>query len=336
MRITHQMINRNYIKRMNNNYEGLVKSNDKLTSQRKLNKGYENVSDAGKALRVRRLIANNERAQTTIRDVKGRAAAAEDALRTSTERLTNVKDRLVEAMNGTVSEADRKLIANELAEYQNEVLALMNTQFSDKYVFAAAGNNSGGAPFTVGTSGELLFNGQAVDAMTDLGGRPALGGNPIAFNERNYVDIGFGFKLTNGNVEASTAFLDTYSGVESFGYGKDANGVPKNLFSLLGDMVNNLNANNKDGLNKDLGSIDDSMDYLLRSITSVGARGVTLDNALENLQNEYINLQEAQGKLESVDFTEETIYNKNYELSWNVTLQLGSKILPRSIFDFIS
>ena len=339
MRITQNMVTRNYIKRMNNNYGNLTKSNDKIASQRSFNKGYENVSDAGKTLRVRRLLADNERYQTTVRDVQGRVTAAEDSMRTLTDRLTMVKDRVVEANNGTLTDKDRDLIAQELSALQEETMALMNTSFSDKYVFAAAGNSGGQPPFSTDATGALLYQGQKVDDMyLDAGtGKVSLGGNEIKYNARNYVDIGFGYKLgPDGKVDPNTAFQDTFSGVECFGYGKDpSTGVPLNAYSLLSDMVTSLKANDLDRLGEDLNAITDSMTFMLRSITEVGARGVTLQNTQGNLENEYVVLIDTQNKLEGLDISEEIIYNKEYELSWNVTLQLGSKTLPTSIFDFL-
>ena len=175
-------------------------------------------------------------------------------------------------------------------------------------------------------------------AYLDAGtGKVSLGGSEIKYNARNYVDIGFGYKLgPDGKVDPNTAFQDTFSGVECFGYGKDpATGVPLNAYSLLSDMVTSLKANDLGRLGEDLDAITDSMTFMLRSITEVGARGVTLQNTQGNLENEYVVLVDTQNKLEGLDISEEIIYNKEYELSWNVTLQLGSKTLPTSIFDFL-
>lgn len=336
MRITHNMLSRNYLNRMNSNLTNLTKSNEKMSSGRKYNKGYENVTDAGKALRIRKLIADDERYLATIRDVSGRAAMAEDSLRSINSLLIRVEGRVVEGLNGTMSPEDREKIATEIEKVQEEVFMIMNSDYSGKYIFNAAGNKSGTQPFTV-MNGELQYNGTHVDSMTKTSSGQIVDseGNPIPYNEPNYVDIGFGYKIVDGKVDPNTAFRDTFSGVESFGYGITADGRPINAYNLLGDMVKNLRNDNMEGLGKDLNAIADSMEFLLTSITEVGSRTVTLEDTASRLENEYINLAETQNELEGIDLSNEIIYNKDYEMSWMVTLQLGSKILPQTIFDFI-
>ncbi|MDL2252739.1 hypothetical protein LJC49_01520 [Ruminococcaceae bacterium OttesenSCG-928-I18] len=335
MRVTHQMLSRNYIKRMNTNLNNLTHSNEKLSSQRKFNKGYENVSDAGKALRLRKLTVDNTRYQTTIRDVKGRAEAAEDNIRTVNSLMIRTEELVVQGLNGTMSESDRDKIAIELEKMQEEVLQVMNNTYNGNHIFAAAGSDAPGkAPFAV-VGGQLTYNGTPVDEMAKVNGVITHGGNEIQFNTPNYVDIGFGYKDKNGYVDPDTAFKDTYSGVECFGYGKNEDDIPINAWSLLGDMVNSLRGGNLDRLGQDLDAISGSMEFMLTSITEIGARTVTLDNTAARLENEYENLADALKNVESIDVAEEIIYNKDYEMSWLITLQLGSKILPQTIFDFI-
>lgn len=347
MRITNQMLSRNYLSRMNSNLRNLTSSNEKMASGRKFNNGYENVRDAGKALNIRTLIAGNERYQTTIRDVSGRAAAAEDGIRGTIEILRRSKDRVIEALNGTMAPEDREKIATELSRMQDEVFQIMNSQFSGKFLYAAAGNKEGTAPFTQADNGRLVYNGTMVDSMfknyetgnpqhyvPDVNG--VLVPQDIPFNKKNFVDIGAGFRiLPDGNVDPNTAHLDTYSGVECFGYGVNEDGVPNNVYSLLGRMVDTLNNNDMTGLEKTLNAVDDSLEFLLTTVTEVGTRATILDDASARLGNEYENLLSTQNKLEFIDLSQEIIHNKNYEMSWMVTLQLGSKILPQSIFDFI-
>ncbi|MDL2327151.1 hypothetical protein LJC64_00615 [Ruminococcaceae bacterium OttesenSCG-928-A11] len=343
MRITHNMLTRTYLKRMDTALNNLTKSNDKMTSGRAFNKSYENVSDAGRALKVRKLIADNERQLTTIRDAEGRANAAEDGLRAVNSLLIRAEDLVVEGLNGTMSETDRQKIGTELEKMRDEVFQIMNNKFSDKYLYNAAGNADGSAPFDKDAAGNLTYNGYNVAELrkNQLTGtiQHSEGGTfkDIDWNTSNYVDIGYGYTLDDGTgrINANTAFLDTFSGVDCFGVGTNADGVPINAYSLLDSMVSNLNSNNMEALGKDLDAIADSMEYLLTSITTVGARVTTLEDTGGRLEAELIGLQETQGELESVDLAHEIIYNKTFEQSWMVTLQLGSKILPTSIFDFL-
>lgn len=342
MRITHQQLSRNYLSRMNNNLSNLTKSNERMASQRAFMKGYENVSDAGRALKIRRMISDNQRYSETIRESEGRASAAEDSLRTVNSLLTRVTDRAVQGLNGTMSQSDRDKIGIELEKVQEEIMQLMNTNFSGKHIFAAAGNADGSPPFTKDAAGNLLFNGTVVDNVEKdpATGRPSImnGGvlQEIPFNEKNFVDIGFGFAIgADGRVDPDSGFQDSFSGIESFGYGRNAEGVPLNAHSLVGKMVNDLRTSNISELGKDLNAVSESMDFLLTTITEIGSRGVMLQDTQAILDTEFENLAATQGSLEGIDLSREAIMNKDYEMSWMVTLQLGSKILPQTIFDFI-
>lgn len=337
MRITHQMLNRNYINRMHTNLKSLTRSNQRLASQRAFNKGYENVPDAGRALQLRKLVFNNERYQTTIRDAQGRAAAAEDGIRTINSLMSIASDKMVEALNGHLSESDRDKIATELEKLQEEMFQVMNSKFSGNYLYGAAGNSDGSAPFTL-ENGVLHYNGTEVDSITR---DPATGqlvdgsGQPVPYNTDNYVDIGFGYTLqADGTVDPNTAFKDTYSGLSCFGFGVQ-DGVPVNAYNLFGSMVENLRNNDVDAMAKDLDAIPTTMDFLLTSVTEVGARGVTLENTMASLEGEYEILAEMQNKIEGIDLGEEAMINKMSEMSWLVTLQLSSRILPTTLFDFL-
>lgn len=345
MRITHNMLTRNYLKRMDTNLNQLTRSNDKMSSGRAYNKGFEDVSAAGKALKNRKLIAVTERQLTSIRDAEGRAAAAEDGLRAVNSLLIRAEDRLVEGLNGTMSETDRAKIADEMERMRDEAFQIMNNQFSEKYLYGATGNATGTQPFTQDPDGSLRYNGYLVDGLEK---NPLTGEiseydkttntySPIKWNGTNYIDIGYGYNLmADGTVDPNSGFKDSYSGVESFGFGRNADGTAKNAYSLLNDITKNLRLNNVEGLEKNLNALSDSMEFLLTSITEVGARGVTLQDTGSRLEAELIGLQEASNDLEGIDLSHEIIYNKTFERSWMVTLQQGSKILPQSIFDFLN
>ena len=342
MRITHSMMTRNYMSSVNKNLKNLTNSNDRLSSQRAFNKASEDVSGAARALRVRRLLRENEQAVTTIKDLYATYEAAEDSLMAINNIVGTITEDLVRGMSGTMDVQDREKLAREVENLQEHVLQTMNAKFSDKFLFGASGNADGSAPFTVGADGALSYNGQAVDAMgADASGKPlvAPGGAPIAFNKPNYVDIGLGFELTGTGMDASadprTAVVNNFSGVEAFGFGVDADGNPKNVYSLLGKVAADLRVGNSSTLSTDLDAVKAMHSALLTQVTDMGNRSDFIEQTSARLENDILNLQEVQNRVEAVPLEQEMMYNKDFEMSWMVTLQLGSKILPPSIFNFL-
>ncbi|MEG0615990.1 MAG: hypothetical protein RR508_00340 [Oscillospiraceae bacterium] len=342
MRITHNMLTSNYLSSVNKNLKNLSGSNDRLGSQRAFNKASENVAGADKALRVRRLLTDNEAAVTTMADLDARYEAAENSMRAINDIVGTVTDDLMRGMNGTMDVGDRDKLAREIENLQGHVLQTMNAKYSDKYMFASSGNKDGSAPFTVDGAGALSYNGTPVDSMTQLNGKPMMpdGVTPIPYNKRNYVDVGLGFELSGTGMDAAadprTAMPSTFSGVETFGYGKDENGLPKNAYSLLGKISKDLREGNTAKLSMDLDAVKSMQSDLLVQVTDVGNLCNFNEQTTGRMKSDILNLQEVQNAVEAVPLEKEMMANKDFEMSWMITLQLGSKILPQSIFNFLN
>lgn len=343
MRITHNMMTRNYMSNLNKNLRNLTQSNDKLSSQRSFNKSWENVSGANRALRVREMLQDNDRYTANLQDITGTYTAAEDSMRAVSDVLANVGNKLLHASNGSLSNQDREQIAKEIENLQNEVFQITNMEYNNKHVFSAAGSATGGAPFTYDPNGKLLFNGTPVDDMqVNADGQPMKpdGSGPIDFNKHNYIDVGLGLKMQDDGkggteLDTRTALRSTFSGVEVFGFGTEANGMPNNLVSLLGKISNDMKTGNSDTLMEDFDHLRLQQNKLLMNVTDVGNLSSYSEQLTDRIRNDTLNLQTMQNNVEAVPLSEEIMYNKDFEMAWMVTLQLGSKILPPSIFDFM-
>ena len=351
MRITHSSITRNYLRRLNTNMSNLSKSNERMSSQCKFNSASENVADANKAMRVRLQLANNADSQNNVRDAEGKLSVVEDNLQAINKITQDVIGRTVQGMNGTMSAEENEKIAREIKNLQDEVLQISNTRYGDQYIFGAAGNADGSAPYSVDAGGDLMFNGTKVDSM-----RSGTGANagkivtmvpdpanpllqiekPIPYNGKNYLDIGLGITIdANGNLDPKTAVEYSVSGVELLGFGLTDKGTPNNLYGLLGEIAQNLTNGNTDALGDNLKEVSKQADKLLMGLSDIGTRMSFIEETGERLENNTFSLQKIQNDLEAVPIQEESIYNKDFEMSWMVTLQMGAKIIPPSIFDFM-
>ncbi len=504
MRISNRNLIMNQLRNMNTTLANFTNSNNRMTSGRKFDHAYENVADATRAMRLRKSIRDKEFYITNIRDARGRLNSAEDAIQTTVNILRSVTDRVEEALNGTVPEEDRKKIATEISNLQEEVLALMNTTYTDHPVFSGSGyDKKNVAPFqtqgnklfyhgmnvdqlvydkktgtyrkpiyeyvdkqvtdengklvyekykgtdvpvyepenpvklevigynqmpaqATGKDGALLYynngkDGAAGDPVTDINVTPpndesgvtgkivyadgteadkadmtnntkdnpddpkyqlALGADgkllywPVAkkdgtlyktgdtidpdnaykpvykqeqkikdhedmdYTSQNYLDIGIGhtFKQNQDgtfSINPETVHQFTYSGIEVFGAGRTDDGMANNVYTFLGEIVDSMNDNDMDRLGKQLNHIKDVRENLLTSITEIGVRSNFLDNMEDIHKNDLLNFQTRQKDVEAVDLPQEAMNNKNHEMAWMVTLQMGSKVLPSSLFDFL-
>jgi len=321
MRITQKNLTRAYLSGLNRNISQLSKSNERLSSGKRINKVSDNVTDAQKALKVRNQLRNNEQFVRNIQSIQNEISAQESSAMQMNEILIDVKELLVKAGSGINSDSDKLIIANEISQLNKSILQLVNVKTSDRYTFSGLNNE---APIQVDASGNVLFNGVNVDDIleTDLD------------NDSIFIDIGIGLKFDTQVDQSSVVQLNT-SAIHLLGYGKNGNGTPNNLVSLLNKVVSDLKVGDVSQISEYQKQLSKSVDRVLVQVTDIGTRYAYLENSISRLENEKLNLTDQQNHLESIDYEEETILNKSYDMAYQISLQLGSKVLPLSIFDFM-
>jgi len=321
MRITQKNLTRAYLSGLNRNMSQLSKSNQRLSTGKRINKVSDQVTDAQKALKVRNQIRNNEQFVRNIQSIQNEISAQESSAMQMNAILIDVKELLVKAGSGINSESDKVIIANEISQLNKSILQLVNVKSSDRYTFAGLNNE---APIQVDVNGKVLFNGVDVDDIHELDLK----------DDSIFIDIGIGMKFESKIDQSSVVQLNT-SAIHLLGYGKNVNGTPNNLVSLLNKVVSDLKTGDVSQLSEYQKQLSESVDRVLIQVTDIGTRYAYLENSISRLENEKLNLTAQQNNLESIDYEEETILNKSYDMAYQISLQLGSKVLPLSIFDFM-
>lgn len=346
-RITNSSMTRTYLGNMRKNLGSLNRSNEKLSTQRSFNKASENIGDAARALRIRKLLNDNERYTNSAGNLSKKLDTADAAMRSMSGIYNDITNLLMQAANDTLSSTDRNVIANQIEKLRDEALSIANTKYGNEYIFSAAGNADSAAPFSVDANGSLCFNGNTtpVDLLVkDSNGNVAVKNNngtttPIDYNGTNYIDVGLGITADNNNgtitVDTKTMVRASYSGVEMFGYGTDTNGKPVNFYGLFSTIADDIRAGNGEEMNVDLNSLSLSHNHLLISVAEIGSDTNFLEDVTDRLAEDEVSLKELQNDIESIDIAEEIMYNAEFEMAWTVTLQIGGSLLPQSIFDFL-
>jgi len=315
------------MRNLNKNLSDLARSNERLTTERRFNRVSESTSDAARAYTIRDQLAHNDQYLTNIRDAKGELSSAESNMMSVSDILKKAQERVLQGITGTSSDVQREILAREIDNLKDEMLQLANAKYGDKFLFSGSSNDT--APFTI-VNGDLLFNGVSVNNTNDRN----------LFNENNdvYLDIGLGLTMTGPNVDTKTAFKISTSGVDVLGFGTtmiNGEAAPNNLINLLDEISTKLRAGDTDAAGSLMEHLKTRSNDLLIAITDIGNRDSFLGQNVNRIENDILNLKETQKKLEGISLEEESIYNKSYEMAWMVTLQLGSKIIPPSIFDFM-
>lgn len=158
-----------------------------------------------------------------------------------------------------------------------------------------------------------------------------------------YVDVGIGIKydfddpndLTTAKVNPDTAMNIALNGVDMTGCGTDQDGDSLNVIQLAYDAAEAMRNGDVKTCNRLIDKLHNAEEEVLISITEFGAKSESINFHLTKIDNDRYNLQVQQKDIEAADLTKEITDFKSAQAAYNATLQMGSSVIPNSIFDFI-
>src|SRR5262245_12421645 len=122
-----------------------LRAQEQLSSGRRILRPSDDPAGTARALVVRRELSRAERLQSAITSGGDQLQMATSTLENGSELLTRARELVVQGMNGTLSDADRGAIAEELGEIREQLLEQANAQVDGNYLFG--GTRSDVAPW---------------------------------------------------------------------------------------------------------------------------------------------------------------------------------------------
>ena len=164
-------------------------------------------------------------------------------------------------------------------------------------------------------------------------------------NEKQFVDIGLGFQENeNGQLIESSAYNAALNGLTFIGYGLDADGDPKNIYSLVQKMKE-IGARVKDGENWTKADYDEFNGLVKKlekassefktEFTNMSAGTQKQENNVELLEDNFYNLQEQYSDIEDVDMADAITSFVWAQYCYNAALKVGNSILSESLMDYL-
>ena len=329
-RVTQKAVNRTYQYGYSQNLSAYNKSINKMNTGRSFSKVSENVTSAARAYKVRKALSRDNQYIENIEDLADRVEAVEDNLTSINSWIQTVKDRIVQA-RGTTTQDEYEVIASEIENLADNVIQAINRENTGRFVF---GGNENKAPFTV-----KVENGKHVVYFKDTGKEVSKIDKRSDVETDVYADIGAGMSFdANGNLDISSVAKITYSGLECLGYGQEeyeGKKFDKNIISLFYDIADTIRSGDRDAMAKCEGFLNKRYNEYVVNLTNIGVTSNFLEQSKTNIEKEIDALTERQNNLEAVDYAEEAITSQTFYMAYQVSIQMGSKILPNSIFSFI-
>ena len=340
MRVTQRSVSRNYMRNLNNTLAKRASAFERGTTGAAFDRLSQNVADGVRAMKIQEERQASERQLSATQDVIDEMNSVFNALDSIDDIMKTVDERVVRALSEEGGEPRRQAIAAELHSMKEQILQFANSQYSGKYLFSDSANAA--APFGVGADGKLTYNGIPMSKIDRENGTYIDEDGftrPLPNDKAIYIDLGLGmrFEADDGDVDTRTAFKTSFSGLDVLGH-------EPNVYDLITDMEEALGyPNGKAGGTYNRGALesahtafDELTDDMRLSRLDLDTRAGFLNQLETRLESDITTLTESESNLVSADPSEEAIKLKESEYTWMAVLQLGAKLLPTSLLDFLS
>ena len=304
MRITNAQITATMHNSMNGNSAQLSKLMQQMATNKRMQLPSDDPIASVRVMRVQREEASLSQYRKNIDNVSSNLSTQEANLKSISDLMLNVRDRLLWAANGSNTSSDLAAIAGELENIEETLYTSTNVRDEEgRYLFSGT-----------------LSDTQAVtwDAATQT---YATTGN----DKSRQAAVANGV-LVEENVTAQSIF----------GSGADMLNDLHALVSMLKDPALDVtNPAVHQQITDTMDQLDDTQGRLLGSITDLGGRQNTL--TLLGSGNDEVSLvnQKIEGELSSLDYAGASIDLNNYQMALQATQKTYLKINQLSLFSLL-
>lgn len=169
----------------------------------------------------------------------------------------------------------------------------------------------------------------------------------MAKDEKKFADLGLGLQEDeNGNLIQDSAFNMAIQGIDFLGYGKDADGDPKNVVSLLkeisgilkdcDDNSGKFKPGERETLERLAVKLKDANANLTRKHTELDTRKKFLDSNQKLLEENAYTLEMQWSNREDVDMADAISAFIWAKYCYDSSLKVGNSILSQSLMDYIN
>jgi flagellar hook-associated protein 3 FlgL len=276
--------------------EGLNTVNEKLSSQKKINRPSDSPVGTVTAIGYRNLMSQLDQYGRNLNTGKSWMDSSETAISLSQDVVTRAKEIAVQMANGTQSAATRSSVAQEVGHLLDQTISLANTRVGGKYIFA--GYRTGTPPF-------VKFNNGAIDTAQYTGD-----GNDFQ------VAIGKDETLAVGR-NGQAVFMDS------------------TLFNTLGGLKLALETNDVTGIQQSLDGLDGALDHFNDQLADVGARANRLETRQDILQTMTLDFKEQLSEVEDADIAQMSIELKQVEMAYQAALMTTARVGNLSLTNYM-
>lgn len=305
MRITNSLMSQSFLNNLNKNSKSVFKYQEQLSSMKQVSRPSDDPLKVSKILDLKNELKQNMQYKTTINDAIDFTNVQDAALASATNSLQRISSLTQQAANGTYNSQDRQAIKTEIENEVESMLDALNTNFGGRYIFG--GQKSTEKPFTLNKEG-----GQFTIEYS---------GTDSEINGNTTKEIARGV----------TVDLQT-DGKRLF----EPKGVEGNISTVLNDLFSALNEDDTQALGgQSLKEIERLIDNTVNLRTNIGAIHNRLSAARDRNESEYLNLETSLSNTQDIDLAETYMQYSMQMVSYQASMNMGTRILQTNILDYV-
>ena len=370
MRVTSKMLSEKVLYNIQNALARMQYAQTQVATGKRILKPSDDAIAVSKSLKVKDLLGDNEQYQRNIEDGVGWMDSAEPAIDDTVTLLAELKEIAVAGASDTAGPDERTTLAEQVDGLVRQLVALANTKYDHRYVFAGTYTTTRPYSEVREVTGEAvtladsewadLANGTLEEGTVTVRGSS---GDVYVEGTDYEVDYGTGLirRLVGGSIPAGDACEVSYSteGVSSVVLnvpgtdgalrrevapavweqintgGEEFLNSDVDVFSLMVDVKNALWKNDGTAVNQALDAIEAASDQVAAALGKVGLARAKFDLAASRLDTQNVNLQALLSSLEDADIAEVMVRLQAERTAYESALAAASSIMSTSLVNFI-
>lgn len=301
MRITSNTISYNFLSSLNKSLEKASKIQAQLADGKALHAPSDDPTKVVRSLRFSTSMELNNQYTQNAQDALSWMNTSDGNMQDLSSIMINIKEQVVQASNGSNPQAAVQTIGDAVDNLINQMINIGNSQLGGRYIFA--GQNDKTPPFT--RSGDIItYSGD---------------------NSKISMPIHPG--ITDPSQDSVNL-----TGQDVFGPGLE---ILNNLIKIKEKLKSGTSVDQQWLSTTGLEYIDDGHNKMLQSHTELGSRMSMYEMAKTMLDNSNTIIAGDQATNDSIDVAKGIIDYKNAENVYKTALQIGARIMPMSLADFL-
>jgi flagellar hook-associated protein 3 FlgL len=302
-RVTTQMTASNLLANINQAMDRIDTTQQELSTGRKINQPSDNPYGTSLALQLNNQLANLDSYSNNVTDGTGWAQAANAALSDVTDSVQRIRELVVQAANGTLTQADMSADAAEVNQLIDQIKQDANTQYNGQYIFSGAATTT--APYQAGSND--AFAGDTGQVTRQIGPNTSL--------------------AVNGDLSSVLGTGQTTSG-QPAGDGK--------LLNTLRNIADAMQSGNSGALSASLSGLDTNLGSLTGLSANMGATTDRLQMAASRIQSLQASDSQSLSDTQDADMAQTEVDFSTEQAALSAALQAGAHIVQQSLMNFLS